>query len=180
MPGTEPILKELPRYDVLLQESQRYPELNPSACLTWMHLLKTGDELLALNDQFLSSQGVRPGRFNLLMIAGHCDDPPSPAELADCTGVTRATVSGLLDGMERDGLVVRKSDSADRRQVRVLVTPQGKELLDRIRPAYCRWFSELVASLSETERQLLIGLLEKIQHQLSAIRSEEGQTSKVA
>jgi DNA-binding MarR family transcriptional regulator len=114
------------------------------------------------------------------MIAGHCDDPPSPAELADCTGVTRATVSGLLDGMERDGLVVRKCDSADRRQVRVLVTPQGKELLDRIRPAYCRWFSELVASLSETERQLLIALLEKIQHQLSAVRSEEDQTSKVA
>jgi DNA-binding MarR family transcriptional regulator len=145
-----------------------------------MHLLKTGDELLALNDQFLSSQGVRPGRFNLLMIAGHCEDPVSPAELADCTGVTRATVSGLLDGMERDGLVVRKSDPADRRQVRVHVTPEGKQLLDRIRPAYCRWFSDLVASLTETERQLLISLLEKIQHQLSAVRSEENQASKVA
>lgn len=176
----EPILKELPHYDVLLHESQQYPELDPSACLTWMHLLKTGDELLALNDQFLSSQGVRPGRFNLLMIAGHCEDPVSPAELADCTGVTRATVSGLLDGMERDGLVVRKSDPADRRQVRVHVTPEGKQLLDRIRPAYCRWFSDLVASLTEAERQLLISLLQKIQHQLSAVRSEEHRASKVA
>jgi DNA-binding MarR family transcriptional regulator len=179
MAGTEPILKELPHYDVLLEESRRYPELDPSACLAWMHLLKTGDELLEANDQFLSSQGVRPGRFNLLMIAGHCADPPSPAELADCTGVTRATVSGLLDGMERDHLVVRRTDPADRRQVRVYLTDEGRELLDRIRPAYCRWFSDLVASLTEGERQLLIGLLEKIQHQLSSLRPEEVEMSKV-
>ncbi len=176
----EPIIKELPHYDVLLQESQRYPELNPSACLTWMHLLKTGDELLALNDQFLASKGVRPGRFNLLMIAGHCDDPPSPAELADCTGVTRATVSGLLDGMERDGLVVREVDPTDRRQIQVQLTREGRQLLDRIRPAYCRWFSELVDSLTETERQVLIALLEKIQLQLATVRPEDNHTSKAA
>src|SRR5258708_36072434 len=143
----EPIIKELPHYDVLLQESQQYPELDPSACLAWMHLLKTGDELLALNDQFLASQGVRPGRFNLLMIAGHCADPPSPAELADCTGVTRATVSGLLDGMERDGLVVRAVDSTDRRQIRGQLTKEGRQLLNRIRPACSSWYSELAYSL---------------------------------
>ena len=180
MAGGEPIIKELPHYDVLLQESQQYPELDPSACLAWMHLLKTGDELLALNDQFLASQGVRPGRFNLLMIAGHCDDPPSPAELADCTGVTRATVSGLLDGMERDGLVVREVDPTDRRHIQVQLTKEGRALLDRIRPAYCRWFSELVDSLTEAERQLLIVLLEKIQLQLAAVRSEDNHPSKAA
>jgi hypothetical protein len=38
----------------------------------------------------------------------------------------------------------------------------------------------LVASLTEGERQLLISLLEKIQHQLSAVRSEEHRASKVA
>jgi DNA-binding MarR family transcriptional regulator len=179
MAGTEPILKELPHYDVLLEESRRYPELDPSACLAWMHLLKTGDELLGANDEFLASQGVRPGRFNLLMIAGHCSEPPSPAELANCTGVTRATVSGLLDGMERDNLVVRRMDPADRRQVRVHLTAAGTQLLDRIRPAYCRWFSELVASLSEAERRLLISLLEKIQHRLSTVHSEEVEISKV-
>jgi DNA-binding MarR family transcriptional regulator len=179
MADAEPILKELPRYDVLLEESRRYPELDPSACLAWMHLLKTGDELLAANDQFLSSQGVRPGRFNLLMIAGHCAEPPSPAELADCTGVTRATVSGLLDGMERDHLVVRRTDPADRRQVRVHLTTEGRQLLDRIRPAYCRWFSDLVASLTEAERRLLISLLEKIQYRLSIVHSEEIEISRV-
>ncbi len=31
MAGGEPIIKELPHYDVLLQESQQYPELDPSA-----------------------------------------------------------------------------------------------------------------------------------------------------
>jgi DNA-binding MarR family transcriptional regulator len=180
MPDREPIIKELPHYDVLLQESQQYPELNPSACLAWMHLLKTGDELLALNDQFLSSQGVRPGKFNLLMIAGHCDTPPSPGELAECTGVTRATVSGLLDGMERDGLVVRKADPTDRRQIRVHLSEEGKQQLDRIRPAYCHWFSNLVVSLTEAERQLLINLLEKIQLQLATVRSEDNQTSEAA
>jgi DNA-binding MarR family transcriptional regulator len=178
--ASQPLLKELPRYDVLLQESQRCTELDPSACLTWMHLLKTGDELLSLNDQFLSSYGVRPGRFNLLMIAGHCDDPPNPAELADCTGVTRATVSGLLDGMERDGLICRKSDPEDRRQVRVHVTDLGRQLLDQIRPAYCHWFSELVSSLTVTERELLIHLLEKIQHQLGVVRSKNHEISEIA
>jgi MarR family transcriptional repressor of emrRAB len=89
-------------------------------------------------------------------------------------------VSGLLDGMERDGLVVREVDPTDRRHIQVQLTKGGRTLLDRIRPAYCRWFSELVDSLTEAERQLLIALLEKIQLQLAAVRSEDNHPSKAA
>src|SRR6202521_4538457 len=112
---TVTLLKGLPRYDVFLETSKHFPQLDASACYTFLQLLRTGDELLALDEQILSSYGTRHGRFNLLMmLLKYSDGEATPAGLADKTGVTRATISGLLDGLEKDGLIQRRPDPQDR------------------------------------------------------------------
>lgn len=176
-----PYFKNLPRYEVLRQEAERHPEFNASACFAFLHLLKTGNELIALDAQVLNSLGTRQGRFNLLLLVGKCSAPaPTAAELADNTGVTRATVSGLLDGLEKEGLIERRMDSEDRRVVRVHLTPAGAALLDKVRPAYCRWFSSVVDTLNEDERQLLVSLLERIQKQIACLAGDVSATPKAA
>ncbi len=174
-----PYFKNLPRYDVLLTEAERCPEFDASACFAFLHLLKTGHELLSLDSQVLSSLGTRQGRFSLLMLADK-DHPPTAAELSDDTGVTRATITGLLDGLEREGLIERRTDSEDRRAVRVHLTPLGSALLEKVKPAYCQWFSQVVANLDENERQQLVRLLTKIQAQMARLNAEVQTTSRAA
>ena len=48
MAGQIPFVKDLPRYEVLREAAEHYPELDPSSCYAFLHLLRTGDELLAL------------------------------------------------------------------------------------------------------------------------------------
>ena len=177
MRGTLTLLKGLPRYEVFLEEAKHFPGLDASACYTFLQLLRTGDELLALDEQVLASHGTRHGRFNLLMMLMKCTEEgqATPAGLAEKTGVTRATISGLLDGLEKDGMVERRSDPEDRRLIRVHLTSAGQSFLDKIRPAYCRWFTSIVEPLSEKEREQLVFLLEKIRTRLSELARTVGE-----
>ena len=101
MPASLTLLSGLPKYEVFLEEARRCPGLDASACYTYLQLLRTGDELLALDEEVLNSYGTRHGRFNLLLILMKCSsEGATPASLADKTGVTRATISGLLDGLD--------------------------------------------------------------------------------
>src|SRR6266446_3470557 len=123
MPGSLTLLNGLPRYEVFLEEAKRFPGMDASACYTYLQLLRTGDELLALDEQVLTSYGTRHGRFNLLMMLKHCGvGKATPADLAEKTGVTRATITGLLDGLEKEGLVERCPDPENRRSRQVKLT----------------------------------------------------------
>ena len=100
----------------------------------------------------------------------------TPAELADRTGVTRATMTGLIDTLVRDGLVTRAPHPQDRRMMSVTLTERATALLMRILPEHFRQMAWLLEPLSEPERKMLVGLLTKLLHRAAerpALRSEE-------
>src|SRR5947209_3818186 len=111
------LLKDLPRYECLLEGAKEFPELDPSACEAFLHVLRTGDEVFSVAERNLAAHNISQGRFGVLMLlwgssqrraasnGGPCGPSPrTPAELADAAGVTRATMTGLVDTLERDGL----------------------------------------------------------------------------
>ncbi len=53
------------------------------------------------------------------------DGPLTPGRLAELTGLTTGTVTGVLDRLERGGFVRRERDAADRRKVVVTPVPEG-------------------------------------------------------
>jgi DNA-binding MarR family transcriptional regulator len=91
--------------------------------------------------------------------------------------VTRATITGLLDGLERDGFVERCPDPVNRRSVQVKLTATGQEFLEKVRPGYCRWFTSVVETLNQDEQQQLLVLLEKIQIRLGEISNQYRRTA---
>ena len=138
------MLKDLPRYECLLEAMQRYPDLDPSACEAYLNLLRAGDEAYRRSEAFLSEHGMTPGRFTVLMLLfdklSGSSLPQTPAALAEKAGVARATMTGLVDTLERDGLVTRKHDSGDRRMMLIHLTPKGQEALRRSFPGTSsRW-----------------------------------------
>src|ERR1700754_3164834 len=104
------LLKDLPRYECLLEAAKEFPDLDPSSTEAYLHLLHTGDELAGAAEKSLARHTMSQGRFGVLMLLWHGGDPQgdaqqaegcpaaprTPAELADAAGVTRATMTGLI------------------------------------------------------------------------------------
>ncbi|GHD03367.1 hypothetical protein GCM10007320_63340 [Pseudorhodoferax aquiterrae] len=81
---------------------------------------------------------------------------------------TRGTVSGLLDGLEREELIERRADANDRRARRVQLTDKGKRLAKTVVEQHGRWAASLFANLSADERKQLTALLGKVDGNLGS------------
>jgi DNA-binding MarR family transcriptional regulator len=82
--------------------------------------------------------------------------------LAASMGVTRATVSGVCDTLERRGLVERTSHDRDRRLVRLTLTGHGRELIEDVFPRFNAGESALCAGLTQAEQETLAHLLRRV------------------
>ena len=80
--------------------------------------------------------------------------------------VNRANITGLVDRMEKAGLVQRLGDPADRRAHRIVLTPKGKQTVDRVEPLYAQEIKRLTGSLRRQEIEQLIRLCEKVRNNL--------------
>jgi len=164
------LLKDLPRYECLLEAAKEFPALDPSATEVFLHLLRAGDEAFRIVELHLAQHEITQGRFGVMMaLWGNCqradcdnEMPLTPAELADRTGVTRATITGLVDTLERAGLVTRTPHPEDRRMMSVGLTPRGNKLLADIMPEHFRRMAWLMDPLSESERKTFVRLLTKV------------------
>lgn len=170
------LLKDLPRYECLLEAAKEFPEMDPSACEAYLNLLRTGDEVFSVVERLLAEHHISSGRFGVLMLLWRASSSPAsdadqsccgsgrrtPAELADAAGVTRATMTGLIDTLERDGLVRREPNPDDRRMMSVELTPTGDKFIRQMLPAHFQLMAALMQPLSIEERKTLVGLLNKV------------------
>ncbi len=180
------MLKDLPRYECLLEAARLFPDLDPSACEVYLQLLRTGDEVFEVESRYLNALGISQGRFTVLMQLTEpqvgCGQGPvalSPADIADRAGVTRATVTGLIDTLERDGFVLRKPAEHDRRMMTVSLTKAGEAFVASLLPGYFQRVAAIMRGLSLEERRTLVNLLLKIQEGTAAAESrpETGATT---
>lgn len=112
--------------------------------------------------RLLAVHGLSEGRFVLLFLLDAASDGLAPSRLAGEAGVTRATVTGLLDGLERDALIARQAQAGDRRALRIRLTPQGRQLAQAVVAQHGRWIAGLFSGLTAAERNQLAGLLDKV------------------
>lgn len=176
------LLKDLPRYECLLEAAKEFPDLDPSAAEAFLNLLRTSDESFGATERNLLGHGLSPGRFGVLMLlwrGGRAQSEPAPeecgtgprtpAELAEAAGVTRATMTGLVDTLERDDLVKRERDPDDRRMMSVRLTAKAERFLHKLLPSHFRVINALMRTLSESERKTLVRLLAKVATEAAAL-----------
>lgn len=91
--------------------------------------------LLAALDDALADLGLTAAEINALAcFAGR--DAVSVRELVEDTAQRPSTLTGVLDRLERRGLVERAANPADRRSVLVRLTPEGRAHAERVARAY--------------------------------------------
>ena len=87
--------------------------------------------------------------------------PLSPSALARRAGLHPATLTGILDRLERGGWVARDRDQADRRAVRVrALRDRGAEVL-RLYSGMNASMDQICAGYTDTELELLAGFLRR-------------------
>jgi DNA-binding MarR family transcriptional regulator len=79
-------------------------------------------------------RGLSSGALDILMrLSASADDGISIGDLAQSAGVSSRNVTGLVDTLERDGLVRRVPDRHDRRSVLAQITPAGQAWIESFR-----------------------------------------------
>jgi DNA-binding MarR family transcriptional regulator len=165
------IPKDIPKHEALKAHAARYPDLDPSAVETCIALIRVAGEMYSAFGEHFARHGTSQGRFIIMVLLNRNPDKSrSPSELADMASVTRATVTGLLDGLESDGLVKRVPLASDRRSHSVCLTAKGKRFMNKMLPDHFRRMAGLMGNLNEGERRRLRELLFKVRAGLDGLR----------
>jgi DNA-binding MarR family transcriptional regulator len=82
--------------------------------------------------------------------------------------VTGGNVTGVTDGLEKEGLVVREVDSNDRRVFHVKLSAEGQRQFRRMAAEHEQWVIELFEGLSVKQKKQLVELLGQLKHQVRA------------
>ncbi|RKT53640.1 MarR family winged helix-turn-helix transcriptional regulator [Saccharothrix australiensis] len=90
------------------------------------------------------------------------DRRPRMTELAAFLGLDKSTMSGLVERAERRGLVARGKSSEDRRVVDVFITPEGRELAERVQEEIRSALAPYTDRLAPDDRPALTRLLDAV------------------
>lgn len=151
------LLRELPTSQNFKKFLKRYPSADIDAMSDFAHLLRACSDISDALDKFLSKHGLQQGRWWVLVLLMRQDDLTCTAtELADKTGVTKATMTGFIDGLERDHLIERIADKIDRRKMLIKLTAEGQKKLDEVMPDYHAHVHDLMSHLSAVERAAML------------------------
>ena len=90
-------------------------------------LMHAGHRIGARLEEALAGVGLSGAKHAALSFLVDQDQPMSLSELAEKLTCVRSNITQLVDRLERDGLVKRIDDPADRRAVRAEVTRLGRE-----------------------------------------------------
>ncbi len=126
------------------------------------NVLRTHSHLSPFIDRCLRELKLTGAQFNTLLVLRAADKGGLPlGEIGRRLVVTKANVTGLIDRLEREGLVVRDSHS-DRRVTLAKLTRKGVQLLDKVLPRHQQLLTELLDCLTAQEKKQLIALLTKL------------------
>jgi MarR family transcriptional regulator for hemolysin len=93
-------------------------------------------------------------------------DGTSQIELARLLDVGKVTLGGLIDRLEESGFVIRVPDKRDRRSKRIMRSPEGKALCDRMEIFSDPVGKEIMSGITDEEHRLFIDVLRKMKSNL--------------
>lgn len=163
------------KHMALLEEAERRALTatdNIRACFELLTLAGAVDRDCAAR---LAPHRLSEGKFVLLFLLHDKPDGLSPHELAERAGVTRATITGLLDGLERDGFIARRGGLDDRRKIAVALTEVGRKMARDLFTEHAEWVASLFEGFTANERKTLNNLLQRICRNLDSHRQQVGQ-----
>ena len=133
-----------PRYQALLQ------------------LLRTSETIWNASRAFFARWDLGPSQFNILNVLADRPDGCTQIELSRELVTHRSNVTGLIDRLEKRGLVRRRDAVTDRRAYRITLTAAGRNLVAEILPHYHRAADEVWRGVPAGNVKQLVSALETL------------------
>jgi DNA-binding MarR family transcriptional regulator len=127
----------------------------------WVQLVRAYQRIVRRLEQALDERGVSLSQFEVLAHV-YFGEGITQSELAQRLLVTKGNVCGLIDRLEAAGLMVRRSDPADRRANRLLLTPDGEDLLAETLPTHLAIIEGMLGGLKGSELKTLHDQLQRL------------------
>jgi DNA-binding MarR family transcriptional regulator len=118
-------------YSVRMRELFKDLQVDMDAIEALGALKIAGHVLGLLQERWAERHGLTQGRLGLLFRLYRCGDTPL-GDLAVDLDYTPRNITGLVDHLERDGLVERVPDRSDRRSIRARLTEAGRARIEEV------------------------------------------------
>lgn len=154
----------IPSFAELERHRKLVPEINPSAVIAMLGIKTAAEEIQqSILDVLAKEYQLSEGKFcALVVLHQHVKEGVAPSQLAEKVGVTRATISNMLQRLERDGIIELDPAKEDGRAKIARLTAKGAAFVEKILPAHYLRVTKLMERLDESEQRELIRLLHKI------------------
>jgi DNA-binding MarR family transcriptional regulator len=124
-------------------------------------LAKAYQRACALFKEEFDRYDLTPQQFGLLAFLWR-EDGLSQTELSARSQIDRTTLGGIVDRLEKEGLLVRHPHPDDRRAYQLFLTPRGKGLEHELCAVALTTQERVNAPLTMAEQATLVQILEKI------------------
>ncbi|TKH46777.1 transcriptional regulator [Paenibacillus terrae] len=151
--------------------AEKIPHVDPQSLSTLVLFMQTAHEVYNGVCSRLSEYGLSIGSLKILIPLYLHERALTPSELAEYSGVTRSTVTSVIDKLERDG-IIRRSTLADRRMTAISLTEEGRQLMTERIPLFIQLFSDLLKEFTKEDHVHFAGMLQKLSTGVERIKRE--------
>lgn len=149
-------------YSMRIEEAIKQKEFKDPYNKVVVNLLFTQGHIVSKQSSLFKPFGLSPEQYNVLRILrGQNGNPITVSSIQDRMLNKMSNASRLVEKLKLKNLVIREECPTDRRQVDILITDKGLEVLERLEAAIYNLNRELV-QLSEEEVDQLNFLLDKL------------------
>jgi DNA-binding MarR family transcriptional regulator len=135
----------------------------------WLRILRVSRLIEAeLRDRLRTEFDTTLPRFDVLSALQRARDGLRMSELSTVLRVSNGNVTGIVDRLVADGLVVRAPVAGDRRATTVRLTARGETEFARLAAAHEAWVDALLGSVSVAEATRLIERLQAVRDRIEA------------
>ena len=144
---------------------QRRPRARPEPASKqklrlWLRLLRASRAIEAeLRARLRVEFGTTLPKFDVMAALARKGAGMTMTELSRFLMVSNGNVTGIIDRLVAEGLVVRLAHAGDRRATFVRLTPKGAQQFQAMAKAHAAWVGELLAEVGREDTDTLVGLL---------------------
>jgi DNA-binding MarR family transcriptional regulator len=154
-----------PLDSILAQWRLARPDIDPRPMAVCGAVWRAGERIRQGLAGNLAGADLDFAGFDVLMTLrrqGERGGSLTPSELAKDMMLSTSAMTNRLDRLEKRGLIARQADPQDRRSLRILLTPEGFALIERLVVSHVATEERLLAALGASEREQLKTLLAKV------------------
>ncbi len=166
----------LPAMETVKSIQSEFPGTETRDVEVLFKILMFSQHLITIMEKHFGRYGLTKSKFHILafLYFRRNQNDSDLSTLANMLCVTKSTVTGLIDGLEKVEIVERYTDKAkDRRKIFIRLTEKGVDMFRQVFPHHIHKVAGLLEVLDEKEAEIIIKAIAKLEDQLDKLTFEK-------